>query len=70
MRISTLLAFVALFSAGMAAAGPVIAADAYCHFPSIADSAARLQHTQTVAVLYSENTSIPSNTLRATTPWR
>jgi hypothetical protein len=56
MRISTLLAFVALFSAGMAAAGPVIAADAYCHFPSIADSAARLQHTQTVAVLYSENT--------------
>jgi len=56
MRISTLLAFVALFSAGMAAAGPVIAADAYCHFTSIADSAARLQHTQTVAVLYSENT--------------
>jgi hypothetical protein len=56
MRISTLLAFVALFSGGIAATAPAIAADASCRFPPIADSAARLQHAQTVAVLYSENT--------------
>jgi hypothetical protein len=56
MRISTLLAFVAVFSAGIAATVPAIAADASCHFPPITDSAAPLQHSQTVAVLYSENT--------------
>lgn len=56
MRMSTLLAFVAVFSGSLAATAPAMAADASCHFPSIADSAIRLQHTQTVAVLYSENT--------------
>jgi hypothetical protein len=56
MRLSTLLAFVAVFSGGIAATAPAIAADATCHFPSIADSATRLQHSQTVAVLYSQNT--------------
>lgn len=56
MRISTLLAFVAVFSASVAATAPAIAADAACRFLPIADSAVPLQHTQRVAVLYSENT--------------
>jgi len=56
MRLSTLLAFVAVFSGGIAATASAIAADATCHFPSIADSATRLQHSQTVAVLYTQNT--------------
>jgi hypothetical protein len=56
MRISTLLAFVAVFSAGVAATAPAVAADAACRFLPIADSAVPLQHTQKVAVLFSENT--------------
>ncbi|EJN27373.1 hypothetical protein PMI35_03477 [Pseudomonas sp. GM78] len=56
MRISTLLAFVAVFSAGVASTAPAIAAEAAYRFLPIADSAVRLQHTQKVAVLYSENT--------------
>lgn len=56
MRMSTLLAFVAVFSGSLAATAPAIAADASCHFLPVADSTARLQHMQTVAVLYSENT--------------
>jgi hypothetical protein len=56
MRISTLLAFFALFSASVAATAPAMAGDASCRFLPIADSAVRLQHAQKVAVLYSENT--------------
>jgi len=56
MRISTLLAFVAVFTGSVAATVPAVAADLSCHFPPIADSAASLQHAQSVAVLYSENT--------------
>ncbi|KAB0488682.1 hypothetical protein SAMN04490202_5868 [Pseudomonas reinekei] len=56
MRISTLLAFVAVFSGSVAVAAPAVAADPSCHFLPIADSAASLKKAQTVAVLYSENT--------------
>ncbi|WP_212624785.1 ATPase [Pseudomonas sp. PP3] len=56
MRISTLLAFVAVFSGSVAVAAPAVAADPSCHFLPIADSAASLQEAKTVAVLYSENT--------------
>ncbi|MDD0994788.1 ATPase [Pseudomonas sp. TNT2022 ID1044] len=56
MRISTLLAFVAVFSGSVAVAAPAVAADPSCHFLPIADSAASLQKAKTVAVLYSENT--------------
>jgi hypothetical protein len=56
MRISTLLAFVAVFSGGVAVAVPAVAADPSCHFLPIADSAASLQRAKSVAVLYSENT--------------
>ncbi len=56
MRISTLLAFFALFSASVAATAPAMAGDASCRFLPIADSTVRLQHAQKVAVLYSENT--------------
>lgn len=56
MRISTLLAFVAVFSGSVAVAAPAVAADSSCHFLPIADSAASLQKAKTVAVLYSENT--------------
>jgi hypothetical protein len=56
MRISTLLAFVAVFSGSVAVAAPAVAADPSCHFLPVADSAASLQKAKTVAVLYSENT--------------
>jgi len=52
MRMSTLLAFIAVFSATV----PAYAADPSCHFLPIADSATSLQHAQSVGVLYSENT--------------
>ncbi|MDB5992949.1 MAG: hypothetical protein JWP42_85 [Pseudomonas sp.] len=53
MRISTLLALVAVLTA---AAVPAYAADQSCHFLPVADSAASLQPAQSVGVLYSENT--------------
>ncbi|MNX51108.1 hypothetical protein D3C86_817560 [compost metagenome] len=56
MRISTLLAFVAVFSGSVAVSVPAVAADPSCRFLPIADSAASLQQAKTVAVLYSENT--------------
>jgi hypothetical protein len=56
MRTSTLLAFVAVFSGGVAVAVPAVAADLSCHLPPITDSAASLRQAKTVAVLYSENT--------------
>lgn len=56
MRISSLLAFVAVFTGSVAATVPAVAADLSCHFPPITDSVASLQHAQSVAVLYSENT--------------
>ena len=56
MRISTLLAFVAVFSGSVAVSVPAVAADPACRFLPIADSAASLQQAKTVAVLYSENT--------------
>ena len=56
MKFSTLLAFVAAFTGSVAATAPAIAADLSCHFPPITESAASLQHAQSVAVLYSENT--------------
>ncbi|MGV8859716.1 MAG: ATPase [Pseudomonas sp.] len=57
MRISTLLALVAVLTGGAAATAPSYAADApSCHLLSVADSTAGLQHAQSVGVLYSENT--------------
>lgn len=53
MRISTLLALVAVLTA---AAVPAYAADPSCHFLPVADSAASLKPAQSVGVLYSENT--------------
>ena len=56
MRMSTLLAFVAVFTGSVAATVPAYAADPSCHFPPIADSKRGLQHARSVGVLYSENT--------------
>ncbi|MCW8278243.1 ATPase [Pseudomonas sp. PCH199] len=56
MRISTLLAVVAVLTGSLAATIPALAADPSCHFAPIADSATSLLHARTVAVLYSENT--------------
>jgi hypothetical protein len=56
MRMSTLLAFIAVFSGSVAAAVPAYAADPSCHFLPIADSTSGLQHARSVGVLYSENT--------------
>ena len=56
MRMSTLLAFIAVFTGSVAATVPAYAADPSCHFLPIADSATSLQHAQSVGVLYSENT--------------
>ncbi|MGH8385259.1 MAG: ATPase [Pseudomonas sp.] len=56
MRISTLLTFVAVFSASTAFSVPAVAADPSCQFLPITDSSASLQQAKTVAVLYSENT--------------
>jgi hypothetical protein len=56
MRIPTLLALVAVLTGSLAATVPAYAADQSCHFAPVADSAASLQHAQSVGVLYSENT--------------
>ncbi|WP_285436289.1 ATPase [Pseudomonas sp. fls2-241-R2A-110] len=56
MRISTLLALVAVLTASVAATVPAYAADPSCHFLPMGDSTASLQRTQSVGVLYSENT--------------
>lgn len=56
MRISTLLALVAVLTTGVAATVPAYAADPSCHFLPMGDSTASLQRTQSVGVLYSENT--------------
>jgi len=56
MRMSTLLAFIAVFTGSVAATGPAYAADPSCHFLPIADSTSGLQHARSVGVLYSENT--------------
>jgi hypothetical protein len=53
---STLLAFVAVLSGGVAVADPAVAAAPSCHLLPIADSAASLRQAKSVAVLYSENT--------------
>ncbi len=55
MRMSTLLAFIAVFSGGVATV-PAYAADPSCHLPPVADSTIGLQHARSVGVLYSENT--------------
>ena len=55
MRISTLLTLVAVLTGG--ACAPAFAAEqATCHFQPVADSSTGLQHSQSVGVLYSENT--------------
>ncbi|KPG95509.1 ATPase [Pseudomonas sp. RIT-PI-q] len=56
MRMSTLLAFVAVLTGSVAATVPAYAADQSCHFLPVGDSTASLQHAQSVGVLYSENT--------------
>lgn len=57
MRISTLLALVAVLTGGFLATAPAYAADGQsCHFLPVADSAASLKQAQSVGVLYSENT--------------
>ncbi|MEJ5060792.1 MULTISPECIES: ATPase [unclassified Pseudomonas] len=56
MKLSALLAFVAVFTGSVAATAPAFAADLSCHFPPITDSAAILQQAKSVGVLYSENT--------------
>ncbi|MFJ4194178.1 ATPase [Pseudomonas sp. NPDC089534] len=57
MKTLTRLAMVALMMGGVAATAPANADDARsCHFLPVAASSAGLQHSQTVGVLYSENT--------------
>jgi hypothetical protein len=57
MRISTLIALVAVLTGGASVTMPSYAADGQsCHLLSVADSTAGLQHAQSVGVLYSENT--------------
>ncbi|WP_346830342.1 ATPase [Pseudomonas abietaniphila] len=61
MRISTLLTLVAVLAGGAAATAPAYASDYVskeqaCHFLPVADSTFALKHTQSVGVLYSENT--------------
>ncbi|MVV49762.1 ATPase [Pseudomonas sp. PB120] len=56
MKMSTLLALVLVLTGGVAATAPAYAADPSCHFLPVGDSSANLQHAQSVAVLYSENT--------------
>ncbi len=57
MRISTLLALVAVLTGGVAGAASVYAADGQaCHLMPVADSQVGLRHSQSVGVLYSENT--------------
>lgn len=57
MKTLTRLALVALLMGGVATTAPTYAADAgSCHFLPIGGTASALQHSQTVGVLYSENT--------------
>ncbi|HEX8594510.1 MAG TPA: ATPase [Pseudomonas sp.] len=57
MRISTLLALVAVLTGGVAATAPSYAGNGQsCHLLPVADSTASLQRSQSVGVLYSENT--------------
>jgi hypothetical protein len=56
MRTSTLLAFIAVFSASVATMAPANAADPSCQFLPMANSTLSLQSAKSVAVLYSENT--------------
>lgn len=57
MKTLTRLALTALLMSGMVATAPSYADDACaCHLQPIAGSSATLQHSQTVGVLYSENT--------------
>lgn len=57
MRISTVLALVAVLTGGFIATTPAYAADPQaCHFLPMGASSANLQHSQSVGVLYSENT--------------
>ncbi|MHB2242723.1 ATPase [Pseudomonas monsensis] len=57
MNTLTRLVLVALLTGGAVAAAPVFADDGRsCHLQSITGSSATLQHSQTVGVLYSENT--------------
>jgi len=57
MRISTLLTLVAVLAGGFAATAPASAADEQaCHFQPVADSGVALKHSQSVGVIYSENT--------------
>lgn len=56
MRMSTLLALVAVLTGNVVAAVPAYAAEPSCHFLPITDSAASLQQARSVAVLYSQNT--------------
>ncbi|WP_065261296.1 MULTISPECIES: ATPase [Pseudomonas] len=57
MKTLTRLALVALLMGGVATTAPTYAADAgSCHFLPIGAAGSGLQHSQTVGVLYSENT--------------
>jgi hypothetical protein len=57
MRLSTAFALVAVLTGAFAATAPAYAADPQaCHFVPMGDSSANLQHSQSVGVLYSENT--------------
>ncbi|OUM07874.1 ATPase [Pseudomonas syringae] len=64
MRMFTLLTLAAVLSTSVAFTAPAGAAvssatttsEQSCHFAPVVDSAASLQHTQSVGVLYSENT--------------
>ncbi|MBK5351399.1 ATPase [Pseudomonas sp. TH41] len=56
MRMPTLLALVAVLIGSVAVTVPAYAAAPSCHFLPMGDSAANLQHAQSVGVLYSENT--------------
>jgi len=57
MKTLTRLALVALLMGGVATTAPTYAADAgTCHFLPIGGVSSGLQHSQTVGVLYSENT--------------
>jgi hypothetical protein len=57
MKISNLLALIAVVIGGIAIAAPGYAAQSQdCHLKPVVDSTTALQASQTVAVLYSENT--------------
>ncbi|RAU44616.1 MULTISPECIES: ATPase [unclassified Pseudomonas] len=68
MRISTLLTLVAVLTGGLVAAVPASAAtsaadEPICHFMPMADSGVGLSKSQSVGVLYSENTVATLNYL-------